>query len=117
LALIAVDGKPARGFKVGAAVDGEIVLQSVHPRGAALGSRDAPPQVRLELPPLPAAATSNRPPGAAMPAAPGFMAQGGANVVTPPIVTLPQQAPGVPPMSETQEPPPVPPPAGGVNTR
>jgi len=28
LALIAVDGKPARGFKVGAAVDGEIVLQS-----------------------------------------------------------------------------------------
>jgi hypothetical protein len=52
-----------------------------------------------------------------MPAAPGFMAQGGANVVTPPIVTLPQQAPGVPPMSETQEPPPVPPPAGGVNTR
>jgi general secretion pathway protein C len=117
LARIAVDGKPARGFKVGAAVDGEIVLQSVHPRGAALGSRDAPPQVRLELPPLPAAATSNRPPGAAMPAAPGFMAQGGANVVTPPIVTLPQQAPGVPPMSETQEPPPVPPPAGGVNTR
>lgn len=115
LALIAVDGKPARGFKVGAAVDGDIVLQSVHPRGAALGSRDAPPQVRLELPPLPAAATSNRPPGAA-PGVPGFAPPGANNVVAPPIVSVPPPQ-GVPPMSETQEPTPVPPSAGVPNTR
>lgn len=122
LALIAVDGKPARGFKVGSAVDGEIVLQSVHPRGAALGSRDAPPQVRLELPPLPAAATSNRPPGATgvpgvpgIPGVPGFGSQSANNPAASPVVSLPPQA--VPPSSETQEPSPVPPPPGVVNTR
>jgi general secretion pathway protein C len=123
LALIAVDGKPARGFKVGATVDGEIVLQSVHPRGAALGSRDAPPQLRLELPPLPPAATSNRPPGAAaapvLPGVPlpGFGAPLPGNVVAPPIVTLPAQSPGVPPASDTQEATPVPPPPGVNVTR
>ena len=121
LALIAVDGKPARGFKVGAAVDGDIVLQSVHSRGAALGSRDAPPQVRLELPPLPAAATSNRPPGSVgvvgAPGSAGLAPQSAPNMVPPPIVTLPPQMQGMPPASETHDQPPVPPPPGGVNTR
>ena len=121
LALIAVDGKPARGYKVGAAVDGDIVLQSVHPRGAALGARDAPAQVRLELPPLPVAATSNRPPGAVgMPGVPGsggFAPQSPPNMVPPPVVTLPPQMQGMPQASESHEQPPVPPPPGGVNTR
>jgi general secretion pathway protein C len=57
LALIAVDGKPARGYQVGAPIDGALVLQSVHARGAALGAPGAPAQVTLELPALPAAAT------------------------------------------------------------
>lgn len=120
IALIAVDGKPARGFKVGAAVDGEIVLQSVHPRGAALGARGAGSQVTLELPPLPAAATSARPPGAAaLPAHSGIVPPpAGAG----PIAALPNPVQAVPPVrqegaSETAEPVPVPPPPGQSNTR
>ena len=61
LALIAVDGKPARSFAVGAAVDGEMLLQSVHARGAQLGARGAAAQVTLELPALPLAATGTLP--------------------------------------------------------
>lgn len=119
IALIAVDGKPARGFKVGAAVDGEIVLQSVHPRGAALGARGAGTQVTLELPPLPAAATSARPPGAAaLPAIAAVVPPPGAG----PIAALPNPVQAVPPVrqegaSETAEPVPVPPPPGQGSTR
>ena len=61
LALIAVDGKPARSYAVGAAVDGELLLQSVHPRGAKLGARGAAAQVSLDLPALPLPATGNLP--------------------------------------------------------
>lgn len=62
LALIAVDGKPARSYAVGAPVDGDLLLQSVHARGAKLGNRGAAPQVTLELPALPPAATGSLPP-------------------------------------------------------
>ena len=55
VALIAVDGKVARAFKVGAVVDGQQVLKSVHARGASLGPKDGPAQIALHLtPPLPA---------------------------------------------------------------
>jgi general secretion pathway protein C len=53
LALIATDGKPAKAFRVGAAVDGELLLLAVHARGASLGPRGQPAQVVLELPALP----------------------------------------------------------------
>jgi general secretion pathway protein C len=59
VALIAIDGKPARAFRVGASVDSEVVLQSVHARGASLGARGGPAQVQLELPALPPPATGN----------------------------------------------------------
>jgi len=62
LALIAVDGKPARSYAVGSAVEGELVLQSVHTRGARLGARGAAAQVTLELPALPPPATGSLPP-------------------------------------------------------
>jgi general secretion pathway protein C len=53
-ALIAVDGKPAKPYRVGSQIDEGLVLQSVQPRRAELGaSMDAPPTVTLELPPLP----------------------------------------------------------------
>jgi general secretion pathway protein C len=119
LALIAVDGKPARGFKVGAAVEGDLVLQSVTQRGAALGAQGGAASVRLELPPLPPPATSNRPPGAVagLPA-PVFSPLGAPGS---PVATLPQPVVAPPPgqpVSETQEPVPVPPPPGqAVNTR
>lgn len=53
VALIAVDGKPARAFRVGAAVDGETVLQAVQSRGASLGPRGGPVRVALQLPAAP----------------------------------------------------------------
>jgi general secretion pathway protein C len=52
-ALISVDGKPAKPFRVGTAVDGNLVLQSVAARRAMLGpAMNTPAQITLELPPL-----------------------------------------------------------------
>lgn len=109
LALIAVDGKPARGYAVGAAVDGDLLLQSVEPRGAKLGARGAPAQVTLELPALPLPATGSLPPAQAANGPIGLAtlpATGGAGLPT----IAPMQAP------QGEAPPiPVPPPAS--NTR
>ncbi len=50
-ALIAVDGKPAKPFRVGARVDDNLVLQSVAPRSVNLGAQaDGPASITLELP-------------------------------------------------------------------
>ena len=52
-ALIAVDGRPPKPYRVGAAVDEGLVLQSVDARRAVLAaSADGPPSVTLELPTL-----------------------------------------------------------------
>ncbi len=115
LALIAVDGKPARSYAVGALVDGELVLQSVHARGAQLGAQGAPAQVTLELPALPAAATGSLPSAAALPPTPGVPAFG---VVAPPpapAVVAPVMA--VPTEPQPGEPVPVSPPTPNPNTR
>ena len=51
-ALIAVDGKPAKPFRVGAAVNEGLVLKSVESRRAVLAaSADGPPVLTLDLPP------------------------------------------------------------------
>jgi general secretion pathway protein C len=64
LALITVDGKPARAYRVGAVIEGDLVLQRVRARGADLGARGAPAaSVALDVAPLPPAATGV--PGAA----------------------------------------------------
>jgi general secretion pathway protein C len=50
-ALIAVDGKPAKPYRVGAAVDEGLVLQAVESRRAVLAaSADGPPVLTLDLP-------------------------------------------------------------------
>lgn len=50
-ALIAVDGKPARPYRVGAVVEDGLVLQSVAPRRATLGpAADGPAAFTLEMP-------------------------------------------------------------------
>ena len=50
-ALIAVDGKPARPFRVGSQVSDTLLLQSVNNAGAALSaSLDGPIAFRLDLP-------------------------------------------------------------------
>ncbi|WP_328580115.1 type II secretion system protein N [Ideonella sp. BN130291] len=114
VALIAVDGKPPRAYRLGAAVDGEMVLQDVQARGVALGPQGGAATVRLELPPLPAAATGALPPpsfGAApAPAAPlpppvaavqGQQPPRG-NMVPPTAVRLPAPT-GQPPQAPPQQ--------------
>ncbi len=81
LALIAVDGKPPKAFRVGAVVDGGTVLKSVAARGAMLGPRDGAPQVTLNLAPLAAAATGTLPTGATADANPGGMSPVGPSAV------------------------------------
>lgn len=52
-ALIAVDGKPARPFRVGSSVEEGLILQSATARQATLAAtRDGPALVRLEMPQL-----------------------------------------------------------------
>ena len=51
LALIAVDGKPARAYAVGSRLDSDLVLQSVGMRTASLGSEQGSRRMLLELPP------------------------------------------------------------------
>lgn len=49
-ALIAVDGQPARTYRIGAVVDGNLELQSLGRRSAALGVAGAASTVTLDLP-------------------------------------------------------------------
>lgn len=52
-ALISVDGKPAKPYRVGAQVDNDLVLHSVAARSAALATRvDTPATITLDLPKL-----------------------------------------------------------------
>ena len=62
VALIAIDGRPAKAYRVGALIDGTTVLQSVQARGAQIGPRGAPPLATLQLPPVPVASTGTLPP-------------------------------------------------------
>jgi general secretion pathway protein C len=70
LALIAVDGKPPRAYRVGAVVEDAHVLQAVNPRGATLGPANGPALVALKLPPPAAAATGVLPPAGQVGAVP-----------------------------------------------
>lgn len=86
VALIAVDDRPPRAYRVGARVDGETVLQSVSARGAELGPRGGPVQVALQLAPPPPASTGTLP-GVGGGAAPA------PNAVVPPRVPAPAPVP------------------------
>jgi general secretion pathway protein C len=94
LALIAVDGKPARAYRVGAAVDGDTVLQSVTSRGAALGPKGGVASVALDIPALAPAATGTMP-----------AANIGATIGTA-VPTLPRSAAPSMPRPATMAPPP-----------
>jgi len=96
VALIAIDGKPARAFRVGAIVDGETVLQSVQQRGAVLRAPGAQAPLALELPPLP-------PPATGVPASGAI----GAAQVTPlrPPTRVPSRPLSVPPPGAMVPPP------------
>lgn len=62
IALIAVDGKPPRPYRVGAFLEGALVLQSVASRSATLGPEGGGAAVKLDMPVLAAPATGVRPP-------------------------------------------------------
>jgi general secretion pathway protein C len=117
LALIAVDGKPPRGFKVGAVIDGDLVLQSVHPRGASLGPSGAGPAVSLDLPAVPGAIGTSRSGGPPSPSTP--LGVGGPIVSVPTAVVPPPPMQAMPPgmrppeAAESAEPQPM----GPANSR
>jgi general secretion pathway protein C len=90
LALIAVDGKPARPVVLGGVVDGPLVLLAVNHRRAELGPAGGAATVRLELPAVPEANRSTRAPG--MPAIP-LPSQ---SVPPPQPAVQPRPAPGQP---------------------
>jgi general secretion pathway protein C len=107
LALIAVDGKPARAFAVGAKLDSDLVLQSVGLRTASLGSAQGVRSMLLELPALPAPATGVLPaPGSPATAVPATVAPAArSNAVPPPISSSPVMAPApVPPVMQPAAP-------------
>jgi general secretion pathway protein C len=88
VALIAVDGKPAKAYRVGAVVDGQTILKSVAARGAALGPRDGDPQVNLTLSALPSAATGSLPGLGGQIAAPATAPAPAAATAAPPVNSL-----------------------------
>jgi general secretion pathway protein C len=101
VALVSTDGKPARAYRVGAPVDGELVLQAVSQRSARLGPAGGSPVVQLELPLLPPAATGTLPaaggavPGPAAPVAVPALPAGlvGAGGSLAPVMPAVPQAP------------------------
>jgi general secretion pathway protein C len=70
VALIAVDGKPPKAFRIGAVVDGENVVQAIRARGADLGPMGGRVMVALNIPP-PAPAATGTLPDARSPGSPG----------------------------------------------
>lgn len=121
IALIAVDGKPAKAYRVGATVEGDTVLLAVNARGADLGPRSGAAAVALQIPGLPGPATGSLPsaasPGGVMlpspapvmpstPVLPGVVAP--APAMVPPAGQMqPAAAPGVPilPTASPDDPP------------
>lgn len=94
VALIAVDGKPPKAYRIGAVVDGENVLQAVRTRGADLGPAGGKVVVALNIPPPAPPATGTLPDansGVARSAPPAARPPGG--------VPLPAAAPTVAPVA------------------
>jgi general secretion pathway protein C len=102
LALIAVEGKPPRAFRVGAVVDGTHVLKTVNARGATLGPQDGAATIALNLAPPAPAATGTLPAAAGGFTLPAI--QPGRPLPPPPMLqpaplpTPPLQPPGVAPL-------------------
>jgi len=98
IALLSIEGRPARPYRVGAHVDGELMLRGVGPRSATLGPAGGENAFTLELPLRPAPARGSRPA-----VSPDGQAQAPQPVAAPPSendepVEQPQPAPqAVPP--------------------
>ncbi len=61
IALLLLDGKPARAVRVGMVIDGTYVLRTLSQRSAGIGPTDGPVSVNLDLPLMPPPATGIQP--------------------------------------------------------
>ncbi len=75
VALLTVDGKPARAYKVGQSVDGDLVVQKILQKQVMIGRADAPASLTLDLAGLPLASTGSLPPPIGLGGAPGYVQQ------------------------------------------
>jgi general secretion pathway protein C len=62
VALLSLDGKPPKAVRIGAMIDGDMTLQSLTQRSAAIGPAHGPAVTTLDLPLLPPPATGALPP-------------------------------------------------------
>jgi len=103
IALISIDGKPARAFVAGARIEDQLVLKDVSLRSASIGAESGGSSFVLEIPALPPPATGSLPRMAVDPVAPPPMppAQMQQPAIEQPIQAAPQiepqAAPGAPP--------------------
>jgi general secretion pathway protein C len=67
MALVTIDGQPARAWRTGATLDGETTLLSVAKRTAEFGPRGGPASFTLELPEPASAETGTLPPAVSQP--------------------------------------------------
>lgn len=100
VALLTVDDKPPRPYRVGAPVDGDWFVQSVSARAVTIAGPSSVAPIRLELP-LPAAAATGQLPtvslSSAAPAPPSALPMGSSPIAAPPPAPMPQANPGAPP--------------------
>lgn len=109
VALLAVDGKPARAYRVGDALDEQLVLRSVGLRTAHIAASDGGGEFVLELP-KPSPAATGVPGDAVVPVGGAAMAP----IFTPPPMPAPpstygdpmQPPPGLPQGPAAMQPPP-----------
>jgi general secretion pathway protein C len=102
VALIAVDGKPPRAYRIGAVVDGDTVLQAVGRRSASLGPSGAAANITLDIPPPPPAATGVPQPAAGALAAPPRAVLPAVTPPQPARLPIPRAPTWQPPASEPQ---------------
>lgn len=62
IALLSLDGKPARAVRVGMVIDGSYVLRSLSQRSAGIGMADGPVVANLDLPLMPPPSSGMLPP-------------------------------------------------------
>lgn len=99
VALIAVDGKPPRAYRVGAVVEGDTVLKAVRARGADLGPAGGNVTVALNIPPPAPAATGTLPAAAGLG---GVPTPRPAIAMPQPVAMQPQMQPQMPPQFPPQ---------------
>lgn len=92
VALISIDGKPARAFAAGARIEDRLVLQNVSLRTASIGVEQGPTSFVLEIPALPPPATGTLPKPAFDQPVPVPPPAPPAPAATPPAMTAPASA-------------------------